>query len=121
MTKLAFIMVASHSSSTLLAMLLGSHPQATTIGDTTSTSSMKNPGYRCSYGYKAQVCPFWLHVIAQMALRGFNLDVTDSGIRFPYPKKRFIDRVLRSESCYRIPFLKSGFVLNNFGTNQIFS
>ena len=39
MTKLAFIMAASHSGSTLLAMLLGSHPQATTIGDTAGTFS----------------------------------------------------------------------------------
>ena len=105
MTKLAFIMAASHSGSTLLAMLLGSHPQATTIGDTAGTSYRKDPDYRCSCGYKAQACPFWLHVIDQMARRGFNLDVTDFGTRFGYPEHRFIGRVLHTE--YRGPILET--------------
>ena len=97
MTKLAFIMAASHSGSTLLAMLLGSHPQATTIGDTGGTSYRKNPDYRCSCGHKAQECPFWLHVIDQLARRGFNMNVTDFGTRFEYPENRFINRVLCAE------------------------
>ena len=105
MTKLAFIMAASHSGSTLLAMLLGSHPQATTIGDTAGTYHRKFPDYRCSCGAKAQACPFWLHVIDQMVRRGFNLDVTDFGTRFEYPENRFIDRVLHAE--YRGPILET--------------
>ena len=105
MTKLAFIMAASHSGSTLLAMLLGSHPQATTIGDTAGTSYRKDPDYCCSCGCKAQECPFWLHVIDQMARRGFNLDVTDFGTRFDNPKNRFIDHVLHAE--HRGPILEN--------------
>lgn len=105
MTKLAFIMAASHSGSTLLAMLLGSHPQATTVGDTGSTSYRKDPDYRCSCGLKAQTCPFWLHVIDQIARRGFNMDVTDFGTRFEYPESRFIDRVLHAE--HRGPILET--------------
>jgi len=97
MTKLAFIMAASHSGSTLLAMLLGSHPQATTIGATASTPHRKDPDYRCSCGSRAQACPFWLNVIDQMAHRGFNVSVTDFGTRFEYPENRFINRVLHAE------------------------
>lgn len=104
MTKLAFIMAASHSGSTLLAMLLGSHPQATTIGDTAGTSNRKNPDYRCSCGYKAQACPFWQRVIDQMARRGINVDVTDFGTRFEYPESRFINRALHAE--HRGPVLE---------------
>ncbi len=104
-TKLAFIMAPSHSGSTLLAMLLGSHPQATTIGDTGGTSCRKNPDYRCSCGYKAQACPFWQRVIDQMASRGINVDVTDFGTRFEYPENRFIDRVLHAE--HRGPMLET--------------
>ena len=98
-------MAASHSGSTLLAMLLGSHPQATTIGDTAGTIYRKDPDYRCSCGYKAQACPFWMHVIDQMARRGFSLDITDFGTRFDYPENRFIDRVLHAE--HRGPILET--------------
>lgn len=105
MTKLAFIMAASHSGSTLLAMLLGSHPQATTMGDTAGTSHRKDPNYRCSCGYKVQVCPFWQNVIEQLAHRGFDLDVTDFRTRFEYPENRFINRVLCAE--HRGPILET--------------
>lgn len=105
MTKLAFIMAASHSGSTLLAMLLGSHPQATTIGDTAGTFHRKAPEYRCSCGNRPQACPFWLHIVDQMARRGFNIDVTDFGTRFEYPESRFINRVLHAE--HRGPILET--------------
>lgn len=105
MTKLGFIMAASHSGSTLLAMLLGSHPQATTIGDTAGTASRKHPDYCCSCGNRPQVCPFWQHVKGQMARRGFNLDVTDFGTHFEYPESRFINRVLHAE--HRGPILET--------------
>ena len=105
MAKLAFIMAPSHSGSTLLAMLLGSHPQATTIGDTGGTLSRKNPDYRCSCGNRSQVCPFWLNIRDQMARRGFKLDITDFATRFEYPKSRFINRVLHAE--HRGPILEA--------------
>lgn len=104
MTKLAFIMAASHSGSTLLAMLLGSHPQATTIGDTGGTVHRKDPEYLCSCGHKARTCPFWLRVVDQMARRGLNLDVTDFGTRFEYSENRFINRALQAE--HRGPLLE---------------
>lgn len=105
MAKLAFIMAASHSGSTLLSMLLGSHPQATTIGDTGGTSYRKHPDYRCSCGYKARECPFWQHVIDEVARSGFNIDVTDFGTRFEYPDNRLINRVLCAE--HRGPVLET--------------
>ncbi len=105
MTKLAFIMAPSHSGSTLLAMLLGSHPQATTIGDTAGTLHRKNPDYRCSCGNRPRACPFWLHVKDEMARQGFKLDITDFATRFEHPESRFIDRVLHAE--HRGPILET--------------
>ncbi len=105
MTKLAFIMAASHSGSTLLAMLLGSHPHSTTIGDTAGTSHRKDPDYQCSCGKKARECPFWWHVKDEMARRGADLDVTDFGTRFEYPESPFINRVLHAE--HRGPVLEA--------------
>lgn len=95
-------MAASHSGSTLLAMLLGSHPQATTIGDTAGTASRKHPDYHCSCGNRPQACTFWQHVKDQMSRRGFDLNVTDFGTRFEYPESRFINRVLHAEHRGRI-------------------
>lgn len=104
MAKLAFIMAASHSGSTLLAMLLGSHPQATTVGDTAGTSARKDPDYRCSCGHRARECPFWQRVRDRLACRGFGLDVSDFGTCFDYPANRVIDRVLHAE--HRGPLLE---------------
>lgn len=103
--KLAFVMAASHSGSTLLAMLLGSHPQATTIGDTAGTSQRKDLDYRCSCGLQARMCPFWLRVRDQMASQGFGLDIGDFGTRFEYPQSRFVNRVLGAE--HRGPVLEA--------------
>jgi len=96
-SELGFIMAASHSGSTLLAMLLGSHPQATTIGDTGGTIHRKDPEYQCSCGCRAKECLFWQQVEDQMACRGFELNIADFGTRFEYPENRFINRVLRAE------------------------
>jgi hypothetical protein len=105
MNKIAYIMAASHSGSTLLAMLLGSHPQATTVGDTGGTVYRKDPDYRCSCGCKANECPFWHQVVDQMSNRGLNVDAVDFGTRFEYPENKFINRVLGAE--YRGPILET--------------
>ena len=94
---MAFIMSASHSGSTLLAMLLGAHPEATTIGDTAGTPCRKDPQYRCSCGRLARECPFWARVVREMSNRGFDCGVGDFGTRFEYPEGRFLDRVLGAE------------------------
>lgn len=90
-------MAASHSGSTLTAMLLGAHPQATTIGDTAGTVLRKDPEYHCSCGQKANDCPFWQQVRGQMESRGFPIDVADFETRFEHSTNRFLDRVLHAE------------------------
>ena len=111
MTKLAYIMGASHSGSTLLAMLLGSHPQAATIGEMAGTQKRKDQNYLCSCGNKARECPFWKKVIQKMADKGYTIDIGDFGTRFEYPGNSFINRILRAQ--YRGPFfeaLRDGFL-----------
>ncbi|MFQ5414854.1 MAG: sulfotransferase [Phycisphaerae bacterium] len=105
MTNLAFIMSASHSGSTLLAFLIGSHPQATTIGDTAGTPLRNRPGYRCSCGALARDCPFWLDVKHAMEARGFTFDITDFGTRFEMPERPVVARTLRAE--HRGPVLEA--------------
>jgi hypothetical protein len=75
---LAYILAASHSGSTLLAMLLGSHPEVCTVGELKATS-LGDPGtYRCSCGELIRECRFWTSVSHRMAERGFTFDVTNA-------------------------------------------
>ncbi len=47
--RLIYILAASHSGSTLLSLLLGSHPEITTIGELKATSLGDPDQYRCSH------------------------------------------------------------------------
>lgn len=84
MTNLVYIFAASHSGSTLLAMLLGAHPDICTVGELKATSkSMGAPDrYRCSCGTLIRECRFWQTISDGMAMRGFQFDITDAGTDF---------------------------------------
>lgn len=96
MTKLAYILAASHSGSTLLSMLLGSHPQVATIGE--MTLSLKAMGdldrYRCSCGEFIRKCTFWTKVRDGMAKRGCAFDLADAGTDYRSIDSRYVQRLL---------------------------
>lgn len=77
--RLVYILAASHSGSTLLAMLLGSHPEVCTIGEIKATSLGDPEQYRCSCRQKIKKCPFWNGISGEMAKRGFKFDITNAG------------------------------------------
>ena len=70
MTRLAYIAASSHSGSTLLAMLLGAHPQACTAGELRLTNIGDPARYLCSCGEKIAQCSFWQSVTHRMQARG---------------------------------------------------
>jgi hypothetical protein len=96
MTRLAYILAASHSGSTLLAMLLGSHPQIVTLGE--MTLSAKSLGdldrYRCSCGCLIRECEFWRKVKEGMARRGFVFDLACAGTDYGAAGSRYARRLL---------------------------
>jgi hypothetical protein len=96
MTKLAYILAASHSGSTLLSMLLGSHPQIVTIGEMTlSPRAMGDlDRYRCSCGEFIRKCPFWAQVRDGMAKRGYAFDLADAGTDYRSIDSRYVRRLL---------------------------
>ena len=57
-TRLFYILAASHSGSTLLAMLLGSHPDVCTAGELKAASVGDVDAYRCSCGAPILQCGF---------------------------------------------------------------
>jgi hypothetical protein len=69
-TRLVYLLAASHSGSTLLSLLLGSHPEICTAGELKLTSLGDIERYRCSCGELLRRCPFWESVSRSLAARG---------------------------------------------------
>src|SRR5512143_3727059 len=91
MRQVAYILAASHSGSTLLSLLLGSHPQVATIGEIRlSPGPMGDLArYRCSCGALIQECGFWRQVREGMLRRGFAFDVGHAGTDYQEPDSRY--------------------------------
>lgn len=98
MVKLAYILAASHSGSTLLSMLLGSHPQVATTGELKLSSRAIGDinYYRCSCGRFILQCDFWQKITAGMARRGYTFDITCSGTDYKVVESYFARRLLNS-------------------------
>jgi len=96
-TRLAYILAASHSGSTLLSMLLGSHPQIATIGEMNlSPRAMGDlDRYRCSCGQFIRQCAFWQRVSEGMARRGVEFDLACAGTDCRSVQSRYARRLLR--------------------------
>ena len=89
---LVYILSASHSGSTMLAMLLGAHPEVCTVGELKATSLGDSDRYLCSCRKRIRECPFWTGISRDMAIRGFSFDITNAGTDFktvanPYVRK----------------------------------
>ncbi|OHB76608.1 MAG: hypothetical protein A2Z25_06080 [Planctomycetes bacterium RBG_16_55_9] len=88
MTKLAYILAASHSGSTLLTMLLNSHPDVATVGELAPGHMEDGEGYRCSCGTRIRECSFWQWVIFEMRKKGIDFRLEEFGTRFSMPDSR---------------------------------
>ncbi len=77
--RLIYLLAPSHSGSTLLAMLLGSHPDICTVGELKATSLGDAKRYRCSCRRLILECKFWQKIRREMKLRGFEFSVASAG------------------------------------------
>jgi hypothetical protein len=91
---LVYILAASHSGSTLLAMLLGSHPEVCTVGELKATNLGDPDRYQCSCRELIRKCPFWTAISHDMALRGFPFDIARAGTHFD-AESAYARRLLR--------------------------
>jgi hypothetical protein len=83
MPRLAYLLAASHSGSTLLAMLLGAQPGACTVGELKATALGDPDSYRCSCHERIRECAFWQEIGRSMARRGisgFNITRAETSI-----------------------------------------
>jgi hypothetical protein len=95
MTDLAYILAASHSGSTLLAMLLGAHPEVVTTGELAPSGIDDLATYRCSCRALLRDCPFWARVAGEMASRGADFELIDFHTWFGHTSSRVVNRLLR--------------------------
>lgn len=95
MPRLAYLLAASHSGSTLLAMLLGAQPGACTAGELKATSLGDPEQYRCSCRKRILDCYFWKQVGATMASRGYpGFDITAAGTSIFETESPYVRRLL---------------------------
>jgi len=94
MTRLAYILSASHSGSTLLTMLLNSHPDVATIGELSPGAIGDLSWYLCSCGSKMRECHFWRWVGSAMRKRGVDFHLREFGTRFWVPDSRIAGKLL---------------------------
>jgi len=94
-TRLVYLLAASHSGSTLLAILLGSHPEICTAGELKLTSLGDVDRYLCSCRTKIRECPFWSGIREKMHLRGFDFDISDAGTDLVSGADPYLRRLLR--------------------------
>jgi hypothetical protein len=95
MPKLVYILAASHSGSTLLTMLLNSHPQIATIGELSPGHIEDLSFYLCSCGTKLRDCSFWQFVSEQMKKTGSDFKLEDFSTGFSMPTSRLATRLLK--------------------------
>lgn len=93
--RLAYILAASHSGSTLLAMLLGAHPEVCTAGELKLNALGDIENYLCSCREKVRECPFWNAISRDMAQRGHPFDIAHAGTDFQSSPSRYVRRLVR--------------------------
>lgn len=91
---LVYILAASHSGSTLTAMLLNSHPDICTAGELKATSLGDADKYRCSCRTLIGDCPFWQSVSREMKRLGFDYDVRNARTSLKDVPSRYAARLL---------------------------
>jgi len=95
MTDLVYILAASHSGSTLLAMLLGAHPDLCTVGELRAAYLDDVDNYRCSCGNRIRECSFWTNISQAMNERQMPFEITHAGTDFSSIACRYVRRLLR--------------------------
>lgn len=92
------IQTSAFSGATLLARLLGAHPQIATVGEMDGLIAREDPQtYLCSCGEKIRECSFWRAVQREMEARGHTFDIAHFDTTFAVGGPRLLQR-LRSRS-----------------------
>lgn len=75
---LIYLAAASHSGTTMTAMLLGAHPDLCSVGELKAVHLGNKDSYLCSCKTLVDKCKFWQGVSEQMAKRGQHFCITNA-------------------------------------------
>jgi len=93
MNNVIYILSASHSGSTLLAMLLGAQKEICTIGELNLTHMGDINKYRCSCKKLIVECEFWNTVCDRMRDKSLPFSITSAGTNFSTVESRLARRL----------------------------
>jgi len=93
--KLVYILGASHSGTTLTAMLIGAHPEICTVGELKVTSLGDLTKYRCSCHKKILDCGFWQNITKSMTDKGTNFDLENPGTDYKSCDSSYVKKLLK--------------------------
>ena len=92
--RFVWIATTSYSGATLLAVLLGSHPDIATIGEMNGIIPSEDPErYICSCGERIRACGFWNDVAVALRRLDIPFDVADFGLTFGVGGPRLMRRL----------------------------
>lgn len=94
-SKLVYILAASHSGSTLTAMLLNSHPQMCTAGELKISSLGNEQDYYCSCRQSIEDCEFWVKISSEMQSRGHAFEVRNAQMCLSTVAGRYAQRLIK--------------------------
>ena len=102
--KLVYLAAASHSGSTMTAMLLGAHPDLCSVGELKASNLGDENSYLCSCKTLAKDCAFWKGVTDKMATKGHHFSISNAGTDIRTGATPFMLRLLRP--LVRNPFME---------------
>jgi len=92
--SIAYITSSPFSGSTLLAFILNSHPEISTVSEMTGFESKKGASFRCSCGKFLKECPFFLYVAKNFHKNNLRFDFKDFDTDYVFFNKYRLNRLL---------------------------
>ncbi|WP_166371950.1 sulfotransferase [Psychromonas sp. SA13A] len=102
--KLVYLAAASHSGSTMTAMLLGAHPDLCSVGELKAINLGDESSYLCSCKTLAKDCSFWKGVTDKMETKGHDFCISNAGTDIRTGATPYMHRLLRP--LVRDPFME---------------
>ncbi|WP_137297673.1 sulfotransferase [Psychromonas sp. SP041] len=93
--KLVYLAAASHSGSTMTAMLLGAHPDLCSVGELKAANLGHRDSYLCSCKTLVGECGFWQGVTDKMSAKGHDFCISDAGTDIRVGASPYVLRLLK--------------------------
>ncbi|MDN2662789.1 sulfotransferase [Psychromonas sp. 14N.309.X.WAT.B.A12] len=93
--KLVYLAAASHSGSTMTAMLLGAHPDLCSVGELKAVNLGDKNSYLCSCKTLVGECGFWQGVTQKMADKGHDFCISEAGTDIRTGATPYVLRLLK--------------------------